>query len=90
MKEKIISTLPVIVLAGLITGSAISAENRKMPKEDVIDVPAIGEGLLGVLAQRFNTRIEWDAQAGRITNRPELNAFVKEPTREGWRYGENL
>jgi hypothetical protein len=46
--------------------------------------------LLGVLAQRFNTRIEWDAKAGRITNHPELNAFVKEPAREGWRYGENL
>jgi hypothetical protein len=30
------------------------------------------------------------AQAGRITNHPELNAFVKEPAREGWRYGENL
>lgn len=46
--------------------------------------------LLGVLAQRFNTRIEWDAKAGQITNRPELNAFVKEPVREGWRFGENL
>jgi predicted dehydrogenase len=46
--------------------------------------------LLGVLAQRFNTRIEWDAQAGRITNRPELNSFVKEPVREGWSYGETL
>jgi hypothetical protein len=43
-----------------------------------------------VLAQRFNTRIEWDAQAGRITNRPELNSFVKEPVREGWSYGETL
>jgi len=46
--------------------------------------------LLGVLAQRFNTRIEWDAKAGRITNRPDLNAFVKEPVREGWEYGEDL
>jgi predicted dehydrogenase len=46
--------------------------------------------LLGVLAQRFNTRIEWDAKAGRITNHPELNAFVKEPTRDGWQYGEDL
>jgi hypothetical protein len=46
--------------------------------------------LLGVLAQRFNTRIEWDASAGRITNHPELNAFVKEPARAGWRFGENL
>ncbi len=46
--------------------------------------------LLGVLAQRFNTRIEWDAKAGRIANHPELNAFVKEPARDGWRYGEDL
>jgi hypothetical protein len=46
--------------------------------------------LLGVLAQRFNTRIEWDAKAGRITNHPELNAFVKEPVRQGWEYGETL
>ena len=46
--------------------------------------------LLGVLAQRFNTRIEWDSKAGRITNHPELNAIVKEPAREGWRFGETL
>jgi predicted dehydrogenase len=46
--------------------------------------------LLGVLAQRFNTRIEWDAKAGRITNHPELNAFVKEPVRQGWEAGEDL
>ncbi len=46
--------------------------------------------LLGVLAQRFNTRIEWDAKAGKITNHPELNAFVKEPAREGWNMGEEL
>jgi hypothetical protein len=46
--------------------------------------------LLGVLAQRFNTTIEWDAKAGKITNHDELNAFVKEPVRKGWSYGENL
>ena len=46
--------------------------------------------LIGVLAQRFNTRIEWDAKAARVTNHPELNAFVKEPVRKGWAYGETL
>jgi predicted dehydrogenase len=46
--------------------------------------------LLGVIAQRFNTRIEWDAKNARITNHPELNAFIKEPVREGWSYGESL
>jgi predicted dehydrogenase len=46
--------------------------------------------LLGVLAQRFNSRIEWDTKTARITNHPELNAYVKEPVREGWSYGEDL
>ena len=46
--------------------------------------------LLGVLAQRFNTRIEWDAKACRVTNHPELNAFIREPAREGWNCGEDL
>ena len=46
--------------------------------------------LLGVIAQRFNTRVEWDAKEGKITNHPELNAFVREPAREGWNIGEDL
>ena len=46
--------------------------------------------LLGVIAQRFNTRVEWDAKAGKITNHPELNAFVREPAREGWDMGDYL
>lgn len=48
------------------------------------------ETSLGVLAQRFNTRIEWDAKAGRVTKHPELSVFVWEPAREGWNYGEDL
>jgi hypothetical protein len=47
-------------------------------------------GCLGMLAQRFGGRLEWDARAMRITNRPELNAYVKEPVRPGWEYGEDL
>ena len=47
--------------------------------------------LLGVLAQRFGGKIEWDAKNLKITNRPELNAFVKEPVRNGWEdYGTDL
>ncbi len=42
--------------------------------------------LLGVLAARFGGRIEWDPQQMKITNRPELNAFVREPVRKGWEY----
>lgn len=46
--------------------------------------------LLGVMAQRFGGRIEWDAANMKITNRPELNAYLKEPVRKGWEYGEDL
>ncbi len=46
--------------------------------------------LTGVLAQRFNTRIEYDAENMKVANHPELDAFIREPVREGWAYGENL
>jgi len=46
--------------------------------------------LLGVLAARFGGRIEWDSKNMRITNRPELNTYLKEPVRKGWEYGEDL
>ncbi|MBN1984961.1 MAG: Gfo/Idh/MocA family oxidoreductase [Prolixibacteraceae bacterium] len=46
--------------------------------------------LIGVLAQRFNTRIEYDAKNMKVTNHPELDRFIKEPARPGWEYGENL
>ncbi|MGN6493102.1 MAG: Gfo/Idh/MocA family protein [Agriterribacter sp.] len=52
--------------------------------------PLTEVSLLGVLAQRFGGRIEWDSENMRITNRPELNAYVKEPVRKGWREGERL
>lgn len=43
--------------------------------------------LLGVLAQRFGGKIEWDAKKGQVSNRPELNAYVDIPAREGWEIG---
>lgn len=46
--------------------------------------------MVGVLAQRFSGKIEYDAKNMKVTNRKELNAFVKEPVRKGWEYGENL
>ena len=46
--------------------------------------------LVGVLAQRFDKRIEFDAQNMKVTNHPELNAYIKEPVRDGWSYGEKL
>jgi len=45
---------------------------------------------IGVMAQRFNTRIEYDAENIKITNHPEFDIYVKEPVRRGWEYGEDL
>jgi predicted dehydrogenase len=45
---------------------------------------------VGVLAQRFATKVEYDAQNMKITNRPDINAYIKEPVRKGWEYGDNL
>ncbi|VGO15613.1 hypothetical protein PDESU_04198 [Pontiella desulfatans] len=46
--------------------------------------------LLGILAVNHGGRIEWDSRNMRITNRPELNQYLKEPVRKGWEYGEEL
>jgi predicted dehydrogenase len=41
--------------------------------------------LLGVLAERnAGDWIEWDAAAGKVTNRPELNAQLTRKYRDGW------
>jgi hypothetical protein len=46
--------------------------------------------LLGALAQRAGTTIEWDAEKMKAKGRPELDAWIKEPARDGWAFGENL
>ena len=46
--------------------------------------------VLGCLAQRFNADFEYDSKNMKITNRPDVNEFIKEPVREGWSYGESL
>jgi len=46
--------------------------------------------LIGVLSQRFQTKLEYDSDSWKILNRPDLNTYLKEPVREGWIYGENL
>jgi hypothetical protein len=40
--------------------------------------------LLGNVAKRMNTRIEWDGEAMKVTNLPEANPYVRTPYREGW------
>jgi predicted dehydrogenase len=40
--------------------------------------------LLGNVAKRMDTRIEWDAANCRITNLPEANQYVRTEYRKGW------
>jgi len=45
---------------------------------------------VGVLAQRFNTRIEFDAENMKVTNHEGMEKYIKEPVREGWSFGEEV
>jgi len=46
--------------------------------------------LIGVLAQRFNSRVEFDAENMKVTNNQVIDKYIKEPARNGWEYGEEL
>ena len=41
--------------------------------------------LIGVLSQRFGGKIDYDAEKMQIINRPELNKFLREEARDGWK-----
>jgi len=43
--------------------------------------------LLGVLALRFEGKLEWDSAKMKVTNLPEANQFIKPRTRNGWKLG---
>ena len=45
---------------------------------------------VGVLAQRFNTRIEYDAKNMKVKNHSGMEKYIKEPVRKGWEYGEEV
>ena len=44
--------------------------------------------LLGAMAQRSGKTIEWDAENMKVKGQPEFDAWIKEPARKGWAYGE--
>ena len=39
---------------------------------------------LGNIAQRVDTRIEWDAENMKVTNLPDANQYVRAEYRQGW------
>ena len=66
-------------------------KNGKVPGSNFDYATQLVEmSLTGVLAQRFNTRIEYDAKKMKVTNHPELENYIKEPARQGFSFGENL
>jgi len=44
----------------------------------------IEHNLLGNVAHRSGTRLEWDAESGQITNHPQANELLTRSYREGW------
>ncbi len=52
--------------------------------------PFTETALVGVIAQRANRDIEWDAAGMRVTNHRDLAHLVREPARRGWRFGDNV
>ena len=46
--------------------------------------------LIGTLSQRFGAKINYDSKNMKITNRPDIDAYIKEPVREGWEYGGSI
>ncbi len=68
---------------------AIKGEGPEPGANFEYSAPMTEVALLGVLAQRFGGRFEWNAKDG-VTNRPELNHYLKDPVRKGWEYGDDL
>ena len=42
--------------------------------------------LLGVIAMKFEGKLEWDAKAMRFTNNMEANQYLKPKFRKGWQF----
>jgi len=44
--------------------------------------------LLGVIALRYEGKLEWDSTKMRVTNRPEANELLKPKIRKGWQFSK--
>jgi len=66
-------------------------KNHKLPGSNFDYAASLVEmSQVGILAQRFGGKIEYDAKNMKATGRPELDQYIKEPARKGWSYGEKL
>jgi len=42
--------------------------------------------LLGVIAMKYEGKLEWDNASGRFTNNKEANSWLKPVFRKGWQF----
>ena len=79
-------TIPRVVGGPMREWISAIAKTGPMPGSNFeYSVPLSEMVLLGVVAVRTGRKIEWDAKAGRITNDPSLNKYIKVAARDGWR-----
>ena len=69
---------------------AVKGEGPKPGSNFDYAAPMTEVMLLGIIAANHGGKIEWDAKNMSITNRPELNVYLKDPIKKGWEYGEGL
>lgn len=65
---------------------AIKGEGPK-PGSNFVDYAAdlSQVALLGIVAMRTGKKLEWDNNAGRIVNDPDLNQYIEIKARDGWK-----
>jgi len=69
---------------------AVKGEGPKPGSNFDYAAPMTEVMLLGIIAAQHGGKLEWDSKNMKITNRPELNVYLKDPVRKGWAYGEDL
>jgi hypothetical protein len=66
-------------------------KNKTLPGSNFEYAADLSEmALIGVLAQKFAAKIEYNAAKMKVTNRPDIDAFINVTPRKGWEYGEEL
>jgi predicted dehydrogenase len=84
-------TIPRVKEEGPVDEWVHAIKNDTLPLSNFDYSASLTEmALLGCLAQRFNTNFDYNSNKMKITNRPDVDAFIKEPAREGWSYGSKF
>jgi len=51
-----------------------------------VAAPFVSWMLLGVIAMKYDGKLEWDAQKMQFTNNKEANKYLKPKFRKGWKF----